>query len=130
MNIISTRAHGVLDYIVGVALILAPRIFGFADGGAAQRVPEILGIATIVYSLLTRYELGLIKVLPFRAHLTIDLVSGIFLALSPWLLGFADQVLAPHLIVGLLEIGAVLMTRKDPAITTSMHSPPGSPAHS
>ena len=111
MQIISRRTHGVLDYVVGVLLILAPRIFGFNTDGAEARIPVILGWATIAYSLLTNYELGVFKALPFRAHLALDLISGIFLAVSPWLFGFADRVWGPHLVVGLLEIGAVLMTR-------------------
>jgi len=71
MHIISRRTHGVLDYIVGLILIFAPNIFGFADGTVAQWIMVILGVAAIVYSLLTRYELGVFKLIPFRAHLTL-----------------------------------------------------------
>jgi hypothetical protein len=39
----------------------------------------------------------------------------VLLALSPWLFGFSDYVWQPHLIVGLLEIGTSLMTRRIPA---------------
>jgi hypothetical protein len=45
----------------------------------------ILGWAALVHSLLTNYELGLFKVLPFRVHLTLDVFSGALLAVSPWL---------------------------------------------
>jgi hypothetical protein len=126
MNI-SRRTHGYLDYIVGVLLILAPRLFGFNNGGPEDRVPEMLGVATLVYSLLTNYELGLLKVLPFKAHLTLDVLSGNFLALSPWLFGFADRVWAPHVIVGVVELAAVAMTRR----SASEHPTgfPGTPAH-
>jgi SPW repeat len=44
----------------------------------------------------------------------LDLGSGILLAVSPWLFGFADQVWAPHLVIGLIEIGTALMTRRVP----------------
>ena len=116
MRFLSSRAHGVLDYLTGILLILAPRILGFQDAGIAAQVPVFLGIATIVYSLLTRYELGLIRVLPFGFHLTLDFFAGVFLAASPWLLGFADRVWAPHLIVGLFEVVASLSTRRDVAL--------------
>jgi hypothetical protein len=127
MNIISRRTHGVLDYIVGIVLILAPRIFGFDTGGPESRIPITLGIVTIVYSLLTNYELGVFKLLPFRLHLTLDTLSGVLLAVSPWLFHFSDQVWAPHVVVGLIELGVVFMTRH----TTSAHhtGAPGSPAH-
>ena len=115
MRFIPTKVHGVLDYVVGLLLIFAPRIFGFDNGGPEARIPVILGVMAVIYSLLTRYELGLIKVIPFRGHLSLDFLSGVFLAVSPWVFGFSDRVWVPHLIVGLFEIAASLMT-KVPAV--------------
>ena len=129
MNILSRRAHGALDYIVGIALIAAPKLFNF-EGGIEAQIPFYLGIATIVYSLLTDYEMGLIKVLPFRAHLTLDVMSGLFLAASPWLFGFADRVWVPHVVVGALELGAVLMTGTRASLHDHHHHHPGAPARS
>lgn len=118
MKVIPTRVHGVLDYIVGVALIFAPLLFGFSDlGGAAVMVPIVLGVALILYSLLTRYELGIFKVLPMKYHLVIDFVAAAFLALSPWLFGFADQTWnawVPHLVVGLAVIVVVVLSKTEP----------------
>lgn len=115
MRIISTKIHGVLDYLMGVLLIAAPWIFDFARGGAETWVPVALGSATIVYSLLTDYEWGAARVLSMRGHLTIDLLSGIFLAASPWIFGFEEYVYLPHLLLGIAEIGASLMTEQTPS---------------
>ena len=112
MRFIPSRVHGILDYVVGVVLIFAPRIFGFQNGGPEDRIPVILGVATLIYSLLTRYELGLIKVIPFRVHLTLDFLSGVFLAISPWVFGFSERVWVPHLLVGVFEIGAAMMSHR------------------
>lgn len=68
MRMIPRNIHGMLDYIVGAALITAPWLFGFADNGPATYVPVALGIGALLYSLLTNYELGLVKALPFRVH--------------------------------------------------------------
>lgn len=119
MKILSRHAHGFIDYAMGLILILAPIMFGFE--GAARTVPLVLGVATLIYSLCTNYELGLLKLVPFRAHLTLDAMSGVLLALSPWLFGFSDRVWMPHLILGLAEIGTVLMTRT--AASAEHHSP-------
>lgn len=116
MKMIPTKAHGILDYAVGVVLIAAPWIFGFANLTAAGTwVPVILGASTIVYSLCTNYELGAIRVIPMPTHLFLDLLAGILLAASPWLFGFASIVFLPHLVFGLLEIGAAALTSRHPA---------------
>jgi hypothetical protein len=65
--------------------------------------------------LFTDYELGISKGISMGTHLTLDLMSGVLLAASPWLFGFADDVYVPHLVLGIFEIGAALMTRRDPA---------------
>lgn len=111
---LSTRVHGYMDYLMGVLLIILPFILNFPRG-AATAVPIILGAGVIMYSLITDYELGLLKILAMKTHLIIDLIGGIFLAVSPWLFGFADEVLWPFLILGILEIGASLMTEKAPS---------------
>lgn len=114
MRFISTRTHGVLDYVVGALLIVVPYILGFADGTAAQWVPQVLGLVAIGGALMTDYELGLMRVIPMPVHLGIDIASGALLALSPWLFGFSDRVFWPHLLVGIMEIGAGLTTRTAP----------------
>src|SRR4051812_36546137 len=115
MRVIPTRTHGMLDYVIGVLLIVAPWLFGFSDGGAKMWVPIILGAGVIVYSLLTKYELGVMRVIPMPTHLLLDIGGGIILAASPWLFGFADEIWWLHVIVGILEIGAGLMTQTVPS---------------
>jgi hypothetical protein len=114
VRFIPTRVHGALDYIVGVLLVAAPWLFGFDRGGAETWVPVVLGAGAILYSLFTDYELGVVRRIPMPVHLTLDLASGVLLAVSPWLFGFADYVWAPHLVLGLFEVGVSLTTQKTP----------------
>lgn len=107
-----------MDYLMGVVLIAAPWIFDFARDGAETWVPVILGASTILYSLLTDYEMGAAKIISMRAHLAIDFLAGAFLAASPWIFGFNEYVYLPHLIVGIVEMGAVAMTDPVPAYTS------------
>ncbi len=65
-------------------------------------------------SAITRYELSVAKIIPLGAHLGVDLATGILLAISPWLFGFADVIWWPHLLVGLMEIVVSLMTERRP----------------
>jgi hypothetical protein len=121
MKIIGTKMHGYLDYIMGVLLIAAPWLFDFAAGGAETWVPVILGAGTILYSLFTDYELGMSRQLSMRTHLGFGLAGGALLAVSPWLFGFADYVYMPHLILGILEVGASLMTKTHPSNERAHH---------
>jgi hypothetical protein len=118
MRFLSTRAHATLDLIVGIILILAPNIFGFSDvGGAAVTIPRLLGILIILDELVTNNGMSLANIISMRAHLRLDLVIGLFLALSPWLFSFSDNgthAWLPHLIVGILIIGNSLVTRTTP----------------
>ncbi|MDQ0595629.1 hypothetical protein QFZ37_003998 [Chryseobacterium ginsenosidimutans] len=117
---ISSKTHAVLDYLVGILLIAAPWLLGFADNSAATMVPVILGVSTLLYSLFTNYEYSLARMLPYKIHLTIDFVAGLLLLASPWLFGFNDRIYLPHVILGAFEIVAVLLSRKT---TTTVHKP-------
>lgn len=115
---IPTKVHGALDYIVGIALIAAPMLFGFMSvGGAAVIIPIVLGIGLILYSLFTKYEWGLVKVLGMPYHLIFDVLASVFLALSPFIFGFANQpwnVWVPHVVVGIAVIIVVIFSQPQP----------------
>ena len=114
MRVIPSKIHGIADYLVGILLILAPTLFGFADEGDAQVwIPRILGIATIVMSLMTDYEWGIIKVIPFQMHLAMDAAQSIILLASPFLFGFIDEPAnewLPHIVVAIGEMAIVALS--------------------
>ena len=114
MRFIPTQVHGFIDYLMAVLLIAAPWLFGFAAGGAETWLPVILGAGVILYSIFTDYELGIVPRISMGTHLGLDIAGGLLLAVSPWLFGFADFVWVPHVIFGLLEIGAGLFTESRP----------------
>src|SRR3954471_7074144 len=93
MRFIPTRMHAGMDYLVGVLLVAAPWIFQFADeSSAATWISVIAGVALIGLSAMTDYEGGIIaRAIPMRAHLATDALLGLFLVVSPWLFGFADE---------------------------------------
>ncbi len=119
---IPTKVHGALDYIVAIALFFAPMIFGFSFiGGPAVVIPMVLGVGLLLYSLFTRYEWGVFKLISMPYHLVFDVVASTFLALSPFLFGFytqAPNVWLPHLVVGLTVIVVVIFSQRQPADRT------------
>jgi len=123
MRFIPTKVHAVLDYVVAIALILAPTIFMFEEvGGAAVIIPRVLGVGLILYSLLTRYELGLVKVIGMPVHLVFDVLASVFLIASPFLFGFADEApnaWVPHIAVGVAVILVVLCSKSQPGASVT-----------
>ncbi|WP_043830621.1 SPW repeat domain-containing protein [Muricoccus aerilatus] len=118
MRFVSTRTHGMIDYVAGIVIAASPWIFGFADGGSAQWIAVVVGLVLLASSLMTDYELGVVRVIPMPVHLGLDLVAGLLLAVSPWLFGFSGYVWLPHLILGAFEIMASLITRTTPDTST------------
>ena len=103
-----------MDYFVAVILILVPWLLDFAGQNSATYVLVALGLSTIAYSLITNYEWGAAKIIPMPTHLRLDLVSGVILALSPWLFGFSIYIHLPHVVLGVLEVMVSLMTNTIP----------------
>jgi len=114
VRFIPTQAHAVLDYLSGGALVALPKVLGITDEPRAAQVLQVAGGSAAAYSLLTDYELGLVKVLPMRTHLLLDAGSGALIAASPWLFGFASRgwrYWLPHVAMGAMEILAGLSTK-------------------
>ena len=115
MKPIPTKVHGVLDYASGALFIASPWLIDFADNEAARRVAVGTGVAVLGLSALTDYEAGIAKQVPMATHLTVDTLTGVLVAASPWLFGFAKRITWPHIAFGLLETGAGLLTQRKPA---------------
>ncbi|MBC3538624.1 SPW repeat protein [Rufibacter sediminis] len=125
MKVLSTRTHGIMDYLVGLLLIAAPFILDFDRGGAETWVPIIVGAVIILQNLMTNWEVGAFRALSPNMHITMDYLIGIFLAASPWIFNFDEYVYLPHLIVGIVILLQAMMTRVVPAhgavTNTRMH---------
>jgi hypothetical protein len=124
MKLIDTKTHGYLDYIMGIFLIVSPFLFNLDTNAIQSFVFYGSGSAVIIYSLHTNYELGLFKMIPMKIHLAVDIVSGLFLAASPWLYHFSDVNYLPHLTIGMLEIAAALLTISQPRTEMATYSYP------
>lgn len=115
MRFIPTRFHGILDYIVGIFMITAPWVLDFSDNDAATWTIVIAGVLVLLQTIMTDFEVGLIRRIPMKSHLTMDFILGLALAVSPWLLNFDERVYMPHLIIGVFSMLASLTTHRVPS---------------
>lgn len=111
---ITTKTHGLLDFVVPAGLMLAPKLLGFEDDKKAAAVPRMMALGHLAYSMFTDYEKGLVRKLPMKGHLALDAGSAVALAASPWLMGFSARVAAPHVAAGLMELAIAGATEKAP----------------
>ena len=120
MTRISTRTHGVLDFVTAGTLVALPRMLGW--GERLTNTLTTVALGTLGYSLLTNYEFGLFRVLPMRAHLAIDAVSGAALCSAPAM--FPEEDASTHaalVALGLFEVGASILTQREPFQGESLH---------
>jgi len=115
MRFLTTRTHGVFDYVFGALLIASPWLLDFAFDGPETWVPVFTGVFVIGYSLFTDYELGIGRSMSMPTHLWMDGLAGIVLATSPILFGFAQVVWIPHLALGITAVAGALTTSLRPA---------------
>lgn len=79
MKIISSKLHGVLDYIVVIFLLASPTIFKM-DGFLCSFTYTLAAVHFLL-TILTRFELGIIKVIPLPLHGIIEFFVAIALSL-------------------------------------------------
>lgn len=78
--------HGMLDYLAAGALIVLPMLLGLT--GIAFWLSVAGGAGLILYSLLTDYRFGVVKLLSFDLHLLLDLTAAVAFIAAPFVLGF------------------------------------------
>ncbi|MDQ1456825.1 MAG: hypothetical protein QOH28_2445 [Actinomycetota bacterium] len=103
--------HAVADYAVGLGLI----IIAIAVGGSGKAVAAgvVVGATVLIVSMLTRYPLGVAKVLPFTVHSAGDYLAAALLLLSPWVLNFHDTdggLTAVYVVAGIAVLAVSLVT--------------------
>lgn len=86
---ISTRVHGMIDYAwAAAASALASRLNG---AGATSRLLNRAAGAATASSFVTRYEWGIVPLMPMQAHLAADFaLCGVLLA-SPLFLPASER---------------------------------------
>ena len=80
MRLINSRLHGVIDYASVIFLFAAP---SFIEMDYLLR-SYVYSAATLIFALtfITRFELGVIKILSFRIHGLIEILLVILFTIS------------------------------------------------
>ncbi len=110
---VDSTLHGVVDYMAGATLTTVfPRLAGI-EGTRSARQIRTAGAAHATYSTMTDYPLGIVKAIPFKAHLALDAVGALALAATPFVTGQyrrGRSQWVPHVALGLFELASLAMT--------------------
>jgi hypothetical protein len=88
MKFISPKLHGIIDFVVVIFLLASPTIFGFT--GLVATFTYALGGIHLLLTVLTDFNGGLFKVIPFSIHGLIEFVVGLVLIILAYTL-FKDD---------------------------------------
>lgn len=112
MRVIPRPLHGILDYITGLLLLASPWLFGYAKfQPVAADMAMIFGGGMMLYTALTNFEVGIVRLIPFPAHLILDVVTGLALVGSPILFAIGGVAGIVFVVVGVLELATAAMSR-------------------
>jgi hypothetical protein len=110
---VDATLHGVVDYSAGAFLLTAfPRLAGI-EGTRSARQVRTAAVIHGGYSTITDYPLGIVKLLPFQAHLAIDALGALALAATPFVTGQYKEgrkQWLPHVALCLFELGSLAIT--------------------
>lgn len=115
MKLISTRAHGILDLVTVGTLDTLPWLLNWRP--RTKSLVAAASASMLGYSLGTRYELGLVKLLPMKTHLLLDYAAGVMLAGAA--LRLPRERLSTRLALvglGLNEIAVAALTEPTPPV--------------
>lgn len=111
LRFVTPNQHGIGDHLAATGLIVAPFLLGLgASSPLALWISVGMGFFLISYSLITRYRLGIVKLLPFPGHLAIDWFDAVIFFAAPFLFGFSGLDFYYYIAVGISVVGIVVVT--------------------
>lgn len=110
---VDATLHGVVDYMAGATLTtVLPKLAG-VEGTPTARQIRAAGAAHAGYSTMTNYPLGIVKLIPFKAHLALDAIGAIAVGATPFVTGQYKEgrrQWVPHVALCAFELMSLAMT--------------------
>ena len=110
---IDSTLHGVTDYSVGATLMTGFPKWAGIEGTESARQIRTVGAVHAGYSTLTDYPLGVLKLIPYRAHLALDAIGALVLAATPFVTGQyrnGRRHWVPHVALCMFELSSLAMS--------------------
>ncbi|MBA3843803.1 MAG: hypothetical protein H0X39_14525 [Actinobacteria bacterium] len=115
--------HGMIEYIAGVAFIVAPFVLKF-DSGTAKAVSIVFGVLILSVAASTDAPTGLSRSIPIKGHVVLDFVVAVALVASPFLFSFTGdgKATAFFIALGIIHLLLTIATRFLPRVASTAPS--------
>ena len=114
MRFVTKTIHAWLDYPVAFALVTLPFLLGLGtDQPLALAISPIVGVAAFLLTVFTDHDLGVIRVLPYRLHLAVDLAVGLLFLALPVTLGFTGLDAAYYWLNGAAVVAVICLSKPE-----------------
>jgi len=120
MRFVTKTIHAWLDYPVALALIALPFLLGLgASHPLALAVSPVIGVAALALTVFTDHHLGIIRVLPYRLHLAVDLGVGVLFLVLPFALGFSGLDAAFYILNGAAVVAVIGLSKPEDGLASA-----------
>ena len=114
MRFVTKSIHAYLDYPVAIGLLALPFLLGLGESHPlALTAAPVAGAAALTLTIFTDHHLGLVRVLPYRLHLAVDLAVGIGFLLLPAAFGFAGTDAAFYWLAGGAVVAVIALSKPE-----------------
>lgn len=111
---VTKQIHAYLDYPVAIALMVLPFLLGLgASNPLALVIAPVVGISAFLLTVFTDHQLGMVRVLPYRFHLAVDLAVGVVFLILPFALGFSGLDAAFYWINGAAVVAVIALSKPE-----------------
>ena len=111
MKIISSKVHGILDYLTVIFLFSAPTLFKME--GYLCTFTYALACVHFLLTALTNFEVGIFKVIPFRIHGLIELIVSVALIAAAFWFNSNGSGLGFYFYIGLAVVILIVFLLTD-----------------
>jgi hypothetical protein len=121
--------HAIADYAVGALLVVVALTVDMSTAATVAGV--VVGATVLAVSLVTKYPLGAVKVLPFTLHSVGDYAAALLLFVAPFALGFSDSdagITALYIGAGVAVLAVSLITNYQYSDAQPEAAPASAPA--
>lgn len=87
MSFLTRAFHAWIDCPIALLLVVAPFLLVLTIPIAID-LSVVTGIAAFILTVLTDYDTGLFKVIPYKLHMIVDGIVGATFVIAPFILGF------------------------------------------